>query len=592
MPGFESGLVLVIVAATVALFIAGRRRFDVIAVGVLAALLVLGLIRPEQALHGFSSPATATVAAMFVLSAGLVRTGLVQWLALRIDRLAGRTESRLVLVLCLTVAALSAFIVNTATVAIFIPVAVVLARSRKLPASRVLMPLSFASQFGGVCTLIGTSTNILVNALAVSYGLDAFGLFEFAPLGLAMVGAGVVYLMVAGRWLLPTRRGEAQRVDKYRLADYLAELRVKENSPLVGETWERSGATRETEAELIKLVRDEKATWRPSATRIREGDILLLHGNVENLIGMQEKYGLELKTDVEMNDRELSADDVKMVEVVIPPRSSLVGRTLETFDFGRRFGGIVLALQRRGRILRERLSGIRLDAGDTLLLQCSEDDLGRMMRSSDLVVTNELTDLYIRKDRAIVALPVFLLAVTLVALGVVPILVAAIVGAVAMVIGRCLNIEEAYRAIDWKVVFLLGGIIPLGLALDQSGGARWLADSVLVPFSGFGPLAILAALYILTAVLTEFMSNTAAAVLLAPIALSLATSMGVSPRPFLVAITFAASTSFATPIGYQTNTMVFAPGGYRFTDYTRVGGPLNLIFWGLAVLLIPRLWPF
>jgi di/tricarboxylate transporter len=592
MPIVDSILVLAVVAAAMAFFITGKLRVDVIALGVLVALIGLGLIKANQSLYGFASPATATVAAMFVLSAGLVRTGLVEWLARHIDRLAGNTELRLMSVLCIAVAALSAFVVNTATVAIFIPIAIVLAKARRISPSRVLIPLSFSSQFGGVCTLIGTSTNILVNSFAITQGLNAFGFFEFAPLGLAMSTAGIVYLTIVTPLLLPKRKGEFQQVDRYRLADYLAELHVAKNSSLIGKTWEKSKVRSDAEVNLIKLLRGNRATWRPSKTRIREGDILLLHGNVSKLIGMEAKYGLELQGNVSMDDQKLSSDEVRLIEALVPPRSSLVGRTLGTSDFFRRYRSGVLALQRRGKILRDRLEDIHLAGGDTLLLQGDKEDASRLMRSSDLIVTNELTELYLRKDRAILALLLLLTVITLATFNVVSILVAALIGAVGMVLGRCLTIEEAYQAIDWQVIFLLGGILPLGLALEQSGAASLIVDTVLTPFVNFGPLAVLAVLYLVTAVLTETMSNNAAAVILAPIALSLAASMGVNPRPFLVAITFAASTSFATPVGYQTNTMIYAPGGYRFIDYTRIGGPLNLIFWGLAVLLIPVLWSF
>jgi len=454
------------------------------------------------------------------------------------------------------------------------------------------MPLSFASQFGGVCTLIGTSTNILVNSIAVSRGMKAFGLFEFAPLGMVMTAAGIFYLMLIGRWLLPKRNVAAEEVDKYRLADYLAELSVAEQSPLVGQRWDKRKASRGANIDLIKIIRGDKPVSRPSKTIIREGDILLIHGDVGKLISMKERLGLGIQANVTMDDRELSSDEVRLVEVLIPPRSTLVGRTLRSSRFLSRYRSVALAVQRRGKILRHRLRDIRLDAGDTLLFKVGRKDVSRIMKASGVIVTNELTELYLRKDRAVIALLVFLAVLTLAALGIVPILVAALIGAVGMVLGRCISVEEAYQAIDWKVVFLLGGIIPLGLALEQSGAARWLAESVLATFAEFGPVMVLAALYLITAMMTEVMSNNASAVILAPIALSIAGSMNVNPRPFLVAITFAASTSFATPVGYQTNTMVYAPGGYRFTDYTRVGGPLNLIFWGLAVFLIPMLWPF
>ncbi|MDR4508435.1 MAG: SLC13 family permease [Candidatus Brocadiaceae bacterium] len=591
MPDINVLLVLAVVVAAMYLFISGKLRVDLTALCVLVVLIVLGLIDTNQALYGFASSATAIITAMFVLSAGLVRTGLVEWLARHIDRLAGKTESRLVIVLCVTIAFLSAFIINTATVAIFIPVAIMLAKSRKISPSRALMPLSFASQFGGVCTLIGTSTNILVNSIATSKGMDAFRFFEFAPLGLAMTVAGIIYLIVA-RWLLPKRKGEEQQVDRYHLAEYLAELKVTEKSLLLGKTWEKSKVTASEKVDLIKCIRNEKATSKPLKTKMRDGDILLLHGKMDKLIAMQDKYGLKLHAKVKMDDQKISSDAIKLIEVIIPPQSKLVSRSLQSFDFFRRYGCIVLAVQRRGKIIRDRVAEVLLEDGDTLLLEVDKDDVPRLLRSHDLVVTNELTELYIRKDKAVIALSLFLSVVILTVLQIIPILAAALIGAVGMVVGKCITIEEAYEAIDWKVIFLLGGILPLGLAMEQSGAALWLVNTILGPFAGCGPLVILAILYLITAVLTELMSNNAAAVIIAPIGLSIAASLEVDPRPFLVAITFAASTSFATPIGYQTNTMIYAPGGYRFMDFARVGTPLNLIFWGLAVLFIPILWPF
>jgi len=591
MPDINVILVLIVVVAAMFFFISGRLRIDLTALCVLVVLIVMGLINTNQALYGFASSATAIITAMFVLSAGLVRTGLVEWLARHIDRLAGKTEPRLIVVLCVTIALLSAFIINTATVAIFIPVAIMLAKSRKLSASRVLMPLSFASQFGGVCTLIGSSTNILVNSIATNKGMEPFGFFEFGPLGLAMTVAGIIYLTIA-RWFLPKRMGEDQKVDRYHLADYLSELQVAKNSSLIGTTWEKSKVKKDEEVDLIKFIRNNKEVSKPPRTKIREGDILLLHGNVDTLIAMQDKYGLEIHAKTKMDDKKISSNDIKLIEVLIPPRSRLASRTLQSFGFFRRYKCVVLAVQRRGKIIRDRVAEVFLENGDTLLLQADKGDMLRLLKSSDLIVTNELTELYVRKDKVIIALLLFLAVVTLTVLNIIPILAAALIGAVGMVVSRCLTIEEAYEAIDWKVIFLLGGILPLGLAMEQSGTAIWLVNTILSPFAGCGPIVVLALLYLITAVLTELMSNNAAAVIIAPIGLSIAASMDVDPRPFLVAITFAASTSFATPIGYQTNTMIHAPGGYRFIDYTRVGGPLNLIFWGLAVFLIPILWPF
>jgi di/tricarboxylate transporter len=581
-----------ILVIAMGLFISGKLRADIVALCTLAALLVTGLLNPEQAMYGFTNQAVATIAAMFVISAGLVHTGLLQWAAPFLDRIAGKGETQLILVLCIVIALLSAFLVNTATVAIFIPVAIVLARSRNIAPSRVLIPLSFASQFGGVCTIIGSSTNMLVNGIGISRGMRSFGFFEFAPLGLIMVAAGTVYLLVTSRWLLPKRKGEADTIDKYRLSDYLAELQVQGNSQLAGKTWEQSKVGRETGIELANLIREDKAVTRPSNTKIRPGDLLLLYGNIDKIIAMEQKYCLELLKNSKVRDNQLKTHEIQLIEGLIPQGSNLIGSTLRTSAFLRRYKSIILALQRRGNILKERLGDIVLESGDNLLIQAHKDDVSHLMNSANIVVTSELSGLQFRRDRAIAALVILVAVVFLAAFNVLSIMVAALVGALCMVLTRCVTIGEAYQAIDWKIVFLLGGIIPLGLALEQSGTILWLAEKVLQPFLAYGPVALLAALYLTTAVLTEMMSNNAAAAILAPVAIILANSINVDARPFLVAITFAASTSFATPIGYQTNTMVYSAGGYRFTDFTRIGIPLNIIFWILATMLIPVFWPF
>jgi len=585
-------LVGIIVIAAMGMFIWGKMRIDVIALCALVLLFVLGLIESEHVLYGLANQATVTIAAMFIISEGLVRTGLVEWTARHLDSLAGKTELRLMLILSLTAAFLSAFIINAAIVAIFIPVAMVLARSRKIASSRILIPLSFASQFGGVCTIVGSSTNLIVNSIAINNGMEPFGFFEFLPLGIAMVGAGTVYLAAVGHWLLPVRKGEAEQVDKYRLVDYLAELQVNEKSGLIGQTWEESKAGEESKVELANLLREGRAVTRPPRTRIKAGDILLLHGSVNQIMGMEGKYGLKMLKDARVKDKELSTHNLKLSEVLIPPGSNLIGRTLQAATFFRRHKLTILAIQRRGRTLRERLSDIKLIENDTILLQGDKDDIAHIMNSPNAIVTNELTDLYLRKNRAFIALAVVLAVVALTTLNVMPIMLAALLGAVAMVVTQCLNIEEAYKAIDWKIIFLLAGVLPMGMAIEDSGIALWITNNVLQPIAGSGPWLMLVVFYFLTALLTEAISNNAAAAILAPIAFSTAVAMDIDPRPLFIAITFAASTSFATPIGYKTNTMIYSPGGYRFTDFTKIGVPLILIFWGLSVLLIPLIWPF
>ena len=584
-------LTVVVLIAAISLFISGKLRADLIAICTLIALVVLGLITPEQSLSGFANQATATIGAMFVVSIGLVRTGMVQWVAYHVDRLAGKGELRLIAVLCILTAVLSAFLVNTATVAIFIPVAIALSRSRKISPSRILIPLSFASQFGGVCTIIGSSTNMLVNGIGISRGLQSFGFFEFGALGLAMVAVGIIYLLVTSRWLLPKRKGESNQVDKYRLADYTAELQVLGSSPLIGRTWKQSKIDSESKVALSNLMREDKPVVRPKTTKIRPGDLLILNGHIEQIIDVENKYGMELIKNTRSMEHKHS-DEIQLVEVLVPPNSNLIGKTLQDADFFRRYKHPILAIQRRGKTLRERLADTKFNNGDTLLLQGHKDDVLALMNSANVIVTNDLSGFQFRKDKAVTAIMVMLSVVTLSFFNITPIMVAAIIGAAGMILTRCITIEEAYNAIDWKIIFLLGGIIPLGIAIEQNGVLSFLSDHVLQTLLSYGPVVLLAATYVVVALLTEGISNNAAAAIMAPIVIGLASSMHVDPRPFLVAVTFAASTSFATPIGYQTNTMIYSPGGYRFNDFSRIGIPLIVIFWILATLLIPLIWPF
>jgi len=581
-------LVAVVLVAAMGFFVWGRVRIDVVGLGVLVALFVLRLITPEQVLYGFANSATVTIGSMFVISAGMARTGLVDWAARHLDKIAGKKRAQLILVLALTAALLSGFILNTAVVAIFIPVAVVLSRSRNIAASKVLIPLSFASQFGGVCTLVGTTTNLIVNSIIVERGLEPFGFFEFLPLGLAMAGAGIVYLVFLGGLLLPSRSAQSEGSDRALLDDYVAEMLVTTKSSLIGETWKTARVEDHSKVQLANLIRGDKAVSKPPQTRIREDDVLMLYGHMESIMEVCGKYGLRLGR----KTRGGTSVDLKLAEVLIPPQSNLIGRPLGSVDLFRRHRLTALAIQRRSRTLRESLADVRLAEYDTVLLEGHKGDIAFVSNSPNAIVTSELTELRLRKSRAVVAMAALLMVVILGALSVIPVMLAALLGAAAMVFTRCLDIDEAYKSIDWKIIFLLAGVLPLGLAVEEHGLALWLSDHILAPMADLGPVVLVAAIYGITAVLTEAMSNKAAAAILAPIAFTTALSLDIDPRPLLVAITFAASTSFATPIGYVTNTMVYSPGGYRFLDFARIGIPLNVVFWALATLLIPLIWPF
>ncbi len=585
----EIALVLAILVAAVALFASEKLPIDLVALLVLAMLLLSGLITAEEGISGFSNPATITVLAMFVLSAGIQKTGAVAALGRLLIR-GDKYAFGLLAIVMFTVAVVSAFVNNTAAVAVFLPLVLAAAAHRKIPASKLLIPLSFASQFGGVCTLMGTSTNLLVSSISDNHGYGAFSIFEFSRLGIIMVAAGLAYFLLIGRALLPVRRGE-ELTDVYQLGDYITELRVMPDSPLIGKAIHESSLQKEHDITLIKLLRKDREMWAPANEPLREGDVLLVEGNVKNILTLKDGQKLEIEPEFQLKDNTLQAKDLRLVEAVVAPRSRLVGRTLSSLDFARRFRLIVLAIQRRERALREKLDSVHLRFGDSLLVQGPSDEIAKLQRNDNFILLAPLELPSLRRRKVPVALVIVSLVVGLAAFGIMPIVASAIVGAVAMVLTGCLRMDEAYDAVDWRVVVLLGGILPLGTAMEKSGVAELIAHRGIGLVSDFGPVAVLAALYLVTAVLTEAMTNNASVVLMAPIAISSAVTLGVDPKPFLLAVTFAASTSFATPVGYQTNTMVYTAGGYRFTDFAKVGVPLNLIFWALAVYFIPKFWP-
>ena len=596
-------LVLALLVVALVLFMTERLPVELVSLLVLGVLLLIcvigptvGLVSPgnwitlQEGLSGLSNPAVVTVAAMFVLSAGLEKTGALVAVGRVFVRL-GRNQTALLTVIMLVVGAASAFINNTATVAVFLPLVLMVCARHNLPPSRVLIPLSFASQFGGVCTLIGTSTNLLVSSISEKAGHGAFRMFEFGQLGIMLLGAGVVYLLVTSRWLLPTRRG-AQLTETYQLREYLTEVRVMPDSPLIGKTATESRLGERHDVTVLEILRGERRIWTPDDALLAAGDILLVRGKVKNLMDLRSATGLEIEPEFQLKNETLEKQDLTLAEALVSPRSRLAGRTLAGADFRWRYDAIVLALQRRGQLLREKLAGVRLRFGDALLLLLRKEDLPHLRANDDLIVLSEVESPVARGTKPLLALGIIGAVVALAALNITPILVGAILGALAMVLTRCVTMDQAYRAIDWKVIFLLAGVLPLGLAIERSGAARYLADHALGWVGQFGPVAVLAVLYLVTATLTETMSNNAAAVLLAPVAISTAAKLGVEPKPLLMAVTFAASTSFATPVGYQTNTMVYGAGGYRFADFMKIGLPLNLIFWALAVWQIPKIWPF
>lgn len=589
MIGFEAVLTLGVLVGAIALFATEKLPVDVVAMLVLACVLVLGLVSPAEALSGFASQATITVAAMFVLSAGLSRSGALNAVGRWFARI--KTGWVFTLAVMLTLGGMSAFVNNTAALAVFLPVVLTVAAANRFSASKVLIPMSYAAQMGGVCTLIGTSTNLLVHALAQDMGLRGFSLFEFAPLGLITMAAGMVYLTLVGPWLLPDRRG-AELSENYELGKYITELRVMPGSPLIGQSVAEARLGEKHGIYVLELLRGEEKIWSPRAQKLAEGDVLLARGDWSRLSAFKDQARLELEPEFTLRDSQFSDAEQVLTEVMVAPGSRLIGHTLAELDFQWHYNATALAIHRRGEVSRDKLKDTRLTIGDVLLLVTSPDEMRALRGNRNLVVLSEREEPGGNRRKAWIAIAIMLAVVGVAFLEWLPIVASAILGCIALVALRCLEPEEVYEAIDWRVIVLLAGVLPLGIALQKSGAADFIAAHSMGLVGGWGPLAALATLYLLTATLTEAMSNNASAVLLTPIAAASAQALGVDPTPFLVAVAFAASTSFATPVGYQTNTMVYNAGGYRFTDFVRIGVPLNLLFWIIAVVCIPIFWPF
>ncbi|HQP94414.1 MAG TPA: SLC13 family permease, partial [Thermoanaerobaculia bacterium] len=464
---WEIGLVLAILAGAVVLFASERYPIDLTAMLVLGSLLLFRLVSPEEGVSGFANPATVTVAAMFVLTAGLQKTGSVAFFGRLLVRF-GRNRFLALLIVMLATAALSAFVNNTAAVAIFIPLVMTLSQRRRLAASKLLIPLSYASQFGGVCTLIGTSTNLLVSAISHGAGHGAFSMFELTRMGLVFFVAGTLYFLFLGQWLLPERAAR-QLSEQYGLGDFITELRVGAGSPLLGKTVLESRLGEEHDVTVLRLLHGAQKTWAPLRQPLQEGYVLLVRGGVKELMGLRGAAGLELNVEFKLRDDTLETEDQRLVQALVAPHSPLIGQTLKTIDFRARYKALVLAIQRRGVTLQEKLNRVRFELGDTLLIQAPRAELERLRTDEAFIVLEGWEDGPGRRHKAPLALLILGTVVGLAAFDLMPILAAALLGVLALVLTRCLSTEEVYTAIDWQVIFLLAGILPLGIALQKSG---------------------------------------------------------------------------------------------------------------------------
>jgi len=577
------------------LLLTERLRNDVVAMLIVLALAITGLLKPDRALAGFGSEPAIVVAAIFVLSAGLHRTGVSDTLGRFIGRLAGAGLARALAVIMPSVAVLSAFTHHVTTTAIMLPVTLELSRERNIPASRLLMPMSFAASLGTTITIIGAPAFLIASQALREAGRPGLGIFSIAPIGLALSAAGTIFMLLVGRWLLPERRGAATAASPFRLDQYFTEITVLEDSPFRGKTVHEVGRDAPYRLNIVGLLRNgRRARGSVDAQPLEAGDVLLVRTTPEDIAAIRSEAGVELHPVAQYESRDATKRDddahERLVQAVIAPRSELAGRTIGVLDFRRRYGVIVLGLWRRDGWLEQEIAQTPLRAGDVLVLQGDDEALERVANDPGILMIVPFHGEPQPRRKAPLAAAIMVATVLLAAFNVLSIEIAGLAGAVAMVLTGCLTGGQAYRAIDARIYVFIAGAIPLGAAMKSTGAAQTLAGWLQGAVADWSQAAVLFALFAVVGVVTQLMSDSATTALFAPVAVALAEALGHAPEPYVVTVAMAAVVAFLTPIGHHGNLLIYGPGGYRFSDFVRVGAPLTLVCAAVVVLLAPLLW--
>lgn len=591
-------IVLIVIFISIILFATEIIAIDLTAIFIMMALVITGVITPEEGVAGFSNSATLTVAFMFVISSALYKTGVLQLLAPRLANAFRRNFTYGMIVMMFVVAFVSSFINNTPVVAVFIPVIIQLANSIGKSPSKMLIPLSFAAIFGGTCTLIGTSTNILISGIVEMQGLESFSMFIVTPMGLIFLVIGILYMIFIGIPLLPIRKTTTSLKENFGTWGYLTEIELLKGSEVIGKRIADSSVVREYNMTVLEVRRENTKIVSPSDNLIlNEKDVLKVKCSADNLNNLKDRVRIRVRSPIKMADDKFSARNTTLIELVITVNSEFNGLTLQKADFRRKYRATPLAIRTRDEVLHENLHEVELCSGDVLLAEVKTHFLSNLKEienepGSPFIIISEETKHEFNLKRTIIVSSVLFLIVLGVTLNLISIMIATISGVSILVLLRCIKMKEVYESINWNVIFLLAGSLSLGVAMQKSGLAELIADALIGALGRWGPTAIISGLYLTTSILTSVMSNNASAALLAPIAIATAINLDLSPIPFLMAITFAASASFMTPVGYQTNTMIYNAGQYKFKDFLLVGTLLNIIFWLIASFFIPLIYEF
>ncbi|GAA4425806.1 SLC13 family permease [Pontibacter saemangeumensis] len=583
----EIALVLTLLVIAVVLFATEKLPVEIVTLIMLIILASVRIITPEEAFAGFSSDFIIIIASIFILSAALQETGILDFAVIRLVRLAHKSSNLMLFVVMVVTGIVSAFMNNTTVTAMFVTPLVGLSRRINKSPSKLLMPLAFAAILGGTGTLIGTSTNVAVSGYIAKTGLPPIGLFEISGIGFAIFLVGVLYMMTIGQRMLPDHNDQ-ELTEEYKLQKYLTEIVVLPDSPLVGQLVFASDLT-SLNFRILNVIRGEDNFLPDFRTRIMAKDVLLVEGDLDNLMKVKETKGIQIMADVIL-EKDLQTEVIRLAELLVLRQSTLIGNTVKEVNFLQRYGLVVIAISRHGETLRSKIGSIQLQLGDLLLVQGSSERLNQLRNSNNVAVLDEFEPVLFKKRKGIIAIACFGVAILLGTLKLLPLSIAFLLAAICSILFRCISTDKAYRAIDFRLLILIGGMTAFGTAMEHSGAADFLAQGIVDLMGPMGKMGVLAGFVVLTVLLTQPMSNAAAALVVVPVALRAATEMGADPRAFAIAIMLAASVSLVTPFE-PACILVYSPGKYRFWDFIRIGSPLTLLLIIVILLLVPVFWP-